>query len=103
MACACLSGTNARRVKLALLTLTAGVVGNNVVRHAWCKLEVEREAWSGRDLAREEFVRRILDGTAVKARIASVRRCPAGRSRHAKPMPPESARRRLFPQRRFRL
>ncbi|MDR9395773.1 MAG: IS256 family transposase [Roseovarius sp.] len=64
-----LAGTNTRRVKRALSTLFAGAVGKDVVSRAWRKVKTDWEAWAARDLAGEDIVRLILDGTVVKARI----------------------------------
>jgi len=64
-----LAGTNTRRVKRALSTLFAGAVGKDVVSRAWRKVKTDWEAWNTRDLASEDIVRLILDGTVVKARI----------------------------------
>ena len=64
-----LAGTNTRRVKRALSTLFAGAVGKDVVSRAWRKVKTDWEAWNMRDLASEDIVRLILDGTVVKARI----------------------------------
>ena len=64
-----LAGTNTRRVKRALSTLFAGAVGKDVVSRAWRKVKTDWEAWATRDLAGEDIVRLILDGTVVRARI----------------------------------
>lgn len=69
IASAYLAGTNTRRVKRALSALFAGAVGKDVVSRAWRKVKTDWEAWNGRDLAGEDIVRLILDGTVVKARI----------------------------------
>jgi len=69
IASAYLAGTNTRRVKRALSALFAGAVGKDVVSRAWRKVKTDWEAWCARDLAGEDIVRLVLDGTVVKARI----------------------------------
>ena len=64
-----LSGTNTRRVKRALVALFAGAVGKDVVSRTWRKLRADWDAWSRRDLAGEDIVRIILDGTVVRVRL----------------------------------
>ena len=64
-----LSGTNTRRVKRALAALFGGVVGKDVVSRTWRKVKTDWDAWNGRDLAREDVVRLILDGTVVRVRL----------------------------------
>jgi len=64
-----LAGTNTRRVKRALAALFAGAVGKDVVSRTWRKLRTDWEAWSKRDLADEDIVRLILDGTVVRVRL----------------------------------
>jgi putative transposase len=64
-----LSGTNTRRVKRALAALFAGAVGKDVVSRTWRKLRADWDAWSRRDLAGEDIVRLILDGTVVRVRL----------------------------------
>ena len=64
-----LSGTNTRRVKRALFGLFDGAVSKDVVSRAWRKVKTDWEAWCARDLADEDVVRLILDGTVVKTRI----------------------------------
>jgi transposase-like protein len=64
-----LAGTNTRRVKRALTALFRGAVGKDVVSRTWRKLRTDWEAWSKRDLAGEEIVRLILDGTVVRVRL----------------------------------
>lgn len=44
-------------------------MGKDVVSRAWRKVATDWEAWNGRDVAGEDIVRLILDGTVVKARI----------------------------------
>jgi putative transposase len=64
-----LSGTNTRRVKRALAALFEGAVGKDVVSRTWRKLRTDWEAWARRDLAGEDVVRLILDGTVVRVRL----------------------------------
>jgi putative transposase len=69
IASAYLSGTNTRRVKRALGALFKGAVGKDVVSRVWRKLKADWDAWMRRDLAGEDVVRLILDGTVVRARL----------------------------------
>jgi transposase-like protein len=64
-----LAGMNTRRVRRALAGLFAGRVGKDVVSRAWQRSRSAWEAWQRRDLAGEDIVRLILDGTVVKARL----------------------------------
>ena len=64
-----LAGVNTRRVRRALQTLFAGHVGKDAVSRAWHKTRSAWEAWQQRDLADEDIVRLILDGTLVKVRL----------------------------------
>jgi putative transposase len=64
-----LAGTNTRRVKRALAALFRGAVGKDVVSRTWRKVKADWEAWRRRDLAGEEVVRLILDGTVVRVRL----------------------------------
>jgi transposase-like protein len=64
-----LAGTNTRRVKRALFGLFEGAVSKDVVSRAWRKVKVDWDAWVARDLADEEVVRLILDGTVIKTRL----------------------------------
>ena len=64
-----LAGTNTRRVKRALGALFRGAVGKDVVSRTWRKVRTDWEAWSKRDLAGEDIVRLILDGTVVRVRL----------------------------------
>ena len=64
-----LAGTNTRRVKRALFGLFEGAVSKDVVSRAWRKVKVDWDAWSMRDLAEEDIVRLILDGTVIKTRL----------------------------------
>jgi transposase-like protein len=64
-----LAGTNTRRVQRALAALFRGAVGKDVVSRAWRKVKADWEAWGRRDLAGEDIVRLILDGTVVRVRL----------------------------------
>src|SRR5215218_3531200 len=64
-----LSGTNTRRVKRALAALFGGAVGKDVVSRTWRKVRTDWDAWNRRDLAGEDAVRLILDGTVVRVRL----------------------------------
>src|SRR6185436_18360077 len=64
-----LVGANTRRVKRALAALFRGAVGKDVVSCTWRKVKVDWEAWNRRDLAEEEVVCLILDGTVVRVRL----------------------------------
>ena len=64
-----LAGTNTRRVKRALGALFDGAVGKDVVSRTWRKVRTDWEAWAKRDLAAEDIVRLILDGTVVRVRL----------------------------------
>jgi transposase-like protein len=64
-----LAGTNTRRVKRALFGLFDGAVSKDIVSRAWRKVKTDWEAWCARDLADEDVIRLILDGTVVKTRI----------------------------------
>ena len=64
-----LAGTNTRRVQRALAALFRGAVGKDVVSRTWRKLKTDWEAWCRRDLAGEDVVRLILDGTVVRVRV----------------------------------
>ena len=64
-----LAGTNTRRVQRALAALFRGAVGKDVVSRAWRKVRADWEAWSRRNLAGEDIVRLILDGTVVRVRL----------------------------------
>ncbi len=48
--------------------LFGGAVGKDTVSRAWRKLQSAWAAWQRRDLAGEDIVRLILDGTTVKVR-----------------------------------
>ncbi len=64
-----LSGPNTRRVKRALAALFGGAVGKDVVSRAWRKVKTDWDAWNKRDLAGEDIVQLILDGTVVRVRL----------------------------------
>lgn len=64
-----LSGTNTRRVKRALGALFKGAVGKDVVSRTWRKVRTDWDGWNERDLAGEDVVRLILDGTVVRVRL----------------------------------
>ncbi len=69
-----LAGTNTRRVKRALGALFKGAlfkgaVGKDVVSRTWRKVRTDWDAWNRRDLAEEDVVRLILDGTVVRVRL----------------------------------
>ena len=64
-----LAGTNTRRVKRALAALFKGAVGKDVVSRVWRKVKTDWEAWTRRDLAEEDIVRLILDGSVVRVRL----------------------------------
>jgi putative transposase len=69
IASAYLAGTNTRRVKRALGALFKGAIGKDVVSRVWRKLKTDWEAWMCRDLAGEDIVRLILDGSVVRVRL----------------------------------
>ena len=60
---------NTRRVRRALAKLFEGRVGKDVVSRAWQRTRSAWEAWQKRDLAGDDIVRLILDGTVVKVRL----------------------------------
>ncbi|MBV8590948.1 MAG: transposase [Acetobacteraceae bacterium] len=64
-----LAGTNTRRVKRALAALFKSTVGKDVVSRVWRKVKTDWEAWTRRDLANEDIVRLILDGSVVRVRL----------------------------------
>src|SRR5215213_2619584 len=64
-----LAGTNTRRVQRALAALFRGAVGKDVVSRTWRKVKVDWEAWGRRDLASEDIVRLVLDGTVARVRL----------------------------------
>jgi transposase-like protein len=64
-----LAGVNTRRVRRALQALFAGRTGKGAVSRAWGRTRAAWEAWQERDLAGDDIVRLILDGTVVKVRL----------------------------------
>src|SRR5512144_548242 len=64
-----LAGTNTRRVRRALAALFGGAVGKDTVSRAWRKVQSDWETWQKRDLAGDDIVRLILDGTVVRVRL----------------------------------
>jgi transposase-like protein len=64
-----LAGMNTRRVRRALAKLFEGHVGKDVVSRAWQRTRSAWQAWQERDLAGDNIVRLILDGTVVKVRL----------------------------------
>src|SRR5687768_1939968 len=60
---------NTRRVRRALAKLFDGHIGKDVVSRAWRRTRAAWEAWQQRDLADDDIVRLILDGTVVKVRL----------------------------------
>jgi transposase-like protein len=64
-----LSGTNTRRVRRALSAVFKGAVSKDVVSRTWRKVKGDWDAWNVRSLKDEPIVRRILDGTVVRARL----------------------------------
>jgi putative transposase len=69
IASAYLAGANTRRVKRALGALFKGAIGKDVVSRVWRKVKTDWDAWTRRDLAQEDVVRLILDGTVVRTRL----------------------------------
>ena len=64
-----LAGTNTRRVGRALASLFRGAVSKDTVSRVWRKIKADWAAWNTRDLANEDVVRLILDGTVVRVRL----------------------------------
>lgn len=64
-----LAGINSRRVRRALAKLFEGRIGKDIVSRAWQRTRSAWEAWQQRDLAGDDIVRLILDGTVVKVRL----------------------------------
>ena len=64
-----LAGMNTRRVRRALARLFEGRVGKDMVSRAWQRTRAAWMAWQERDLASDDIVRLILDGTVVKVRL----------------------------------
>jgi transposase-like protein len=56
-------------VQRALAALFRGAVGKDVVSRTWRKVKTDWEAWCRRDLAGEDMVRLVLDGTVVRVRV----------------------------------
>jgi transposase-like protein len=56
-------------VQRALAALFRGAVGKDVVSRTWRKVKTDWEAWCRRDLAGEDVVRLVLDGTVVRVRV----------------------------------
>jgi transposase-like protein len=56
-------------VKRALGALFKGAIGKDVVSRVWRKVKADWEAWTRRDLAEEDIVRLILDGSVVRVRL----------------------------------
>jgi putative transposase len=69
IAAAYLSGTNTRRVRLALKAIFRGAVSKDAVSRAWRKVKGDWEAWNKRSLGQEPIIRLILDGTVVRVRL----------------------------------
>ncbi len=64
-----LAGCNTRRVGRALAALFRGAVSKDTVSRVWRKIKADWDAWNKRDLAGEDIVRLVLDGTVVKVRL----------------------------------
>jgi transposase-like protein len=64
-----LAGTNTRRVGRALAAVFRGAISKSTVSRVWRKIKADWESWNRRDLASEDIVRLILDGTVVKVRL----------------------------------
>ena len=64
-----LSGTNTRRVSRALAALFKGAISKSVVSRVWRKIKADWDNWNKRDLANEDIVRLVLDGTNVRVRL----------------------------------
>jgi transposase-like protein len=64
-----LAGVNTRRVRRALAKLFEGHIGKDIVSRAWQRTRAAWQAWQERDLAGEDIVRLILDGTVVRVRL----------------------------------
>ena len=69
IASAYLAGTNTRRVKRALAALFKGAVSKDIVSRVWRKVKTDWETWTRRNLAGEDMVRLILDGSVVRVRL----------------------------------
>src|SRR6188472_232477 len=87
-----LAGVNTRRVRRALQTLFAGRIGKDAVSRAWRRTRAAWKIWQQRDLADDDIVRLILDGTdggkGLEAALASlwddvpVQRCSVHKERN---------------------
>jgi putative transposase len=64
-----LAGMNTRRVRRALAKLFEGHIGKDIVSRAWQTTRSAWQVWQERDLAGDDIVRLILDGTVVKVRL----------------------------------
>ena len=64
-----LAGTNTRRVGRALTAVFRGAISKSTVSRVWRKIKADWDSWNRRDLAPEDIVRLILDGTVVKVRL----------------------------------
>jgi putative transposase len=64
-----LAGMNTRRVRRALAKLFEGHIGKDIVSRAWQQTRAAWQAWQERDLAGDDIIRLILDGTVVKVRL----------------------------------
>jgi transposase-like protein len=64
-----LAGTNTRRVGRALTALFRGAISKSVVSRVWRRIKADWDNWNKRDLAGEDVVRLILDGTNVRVRM----------------------------------
>ena len=69
IASAYLAGANTRRVKRALAALFKGAVSKDIVSRVWRKVKTDWETWTRRDLAEEDIVRLVLDGSVVRVRL----------------------------------
>ena len=66
-------------MRRALGALFGGAIGKDVVSRAWHKVRSDWEAWQKRDLAGDDIVRLILDGTVVRVRLDRKATSPASR------------------------
>lgn len=64
-----LAGCNTRRVGRALAALFGGAISKDTVSRVWRKIKADWDTWNKRDLANEDVVRLILDGTVVRVRL----------------------------------
>jgi transposase-like protein len=64
-----LAGTNTRRVGRALTAIFRGAISRSTVSRVWRQIKADWGSWNKRDLASEDIVRLILDGTVVKVRL----------------------------------